>query len=259
MDVNKSLEGRVETVSDHDRHTLRWANAVLGFVHSGQGIAILVLGSGFSAPIVASYLGSTSQFTYQPRFFIAAFLFLAALDHLFVSLPRVFPWYVKNLGRRINRVRWYEYSVSASLMIVVIASLTGIKDLVALVGLFFLTAAMILFGLIMEIHNQTTARTNWTSFIMGSILGAVPWVIILLYFAKASPGPPGFVYGIVVSLMVLFALFPVNMWLQHARKGRWKSYIWGEYGYIFLSLTAKSLLAWQVFGGTLHSPALYQG
>jgi len=259
MDVSNSIAGRGEAVSDNDRHILRWANAVLGLLHSGQGIAILLLGSGFSAPIVASYLGSTSQFMYQPRFLIAAFLFLAALDHLFVSLPRVFPWYVGNLGRRINRVRWYEYSVSASVMIVVIASLTGIRDLVALVGLFFLTATMILFGLIMEIHNQTTARTNWTSFIIGGIVGAVPWVIILLYFAKAKPGPPGFVYGIVASLMVLYALFPINMWLQHARKGRWRSYIWGEYGYMFLSLTAKSLLAWQVFGGTLHSPALYQG
>jgi hypothetical protein len=246
-----------EAVTPEQRHFLRWANALLGVLHSGQGVAILILGSGFSAPIIASYLGSTSEFTYQPRFFIAAFLFLAACDHLLLSLPRVFPWYIANLSRRINRIRWYEYSISASLMIVVIGSLTGIRDLVGLVSLFFLTAAMILFGLLMEVHNQSTAKTNWTAFVLGCVIGAVPWVFIVFYFIKASPGPPGFVYGIVASLIMLYALFPINMWLQHARRGRWRSYIWGEYGYMVLSLSAKSVLAWQVFGGTLNSPALY--
>ena len=31
----------------------------------------------------------------------------------------------------------------------------------------------------------------------------------------------------------------------------WRNYIFGEYGFIVLSLTAKSALAWQVFSGTL--------
>jgi hypothetical protein len=246
-----------EVVTAKQQSILRRANAALGFVHLGQAIVILLLGSGFSAPVIASYLGSTSKFAYQPRFLIAAFLFLAALDHILVSLPRMFHWYVGSLGHRINRVRWYEYSLSASVMIVVIASLTGITDLAALIGLFWLTAAMSLSGLMMEIHNQTTLRTNWTAFILGSTIGAIPWIVILFYFAKASPSPPGFVYGIVVSLMLLYALFPLNMWLQYARRGRWKSYVWGEYGYMVLSLTAKSVLAWQVFFGTLNSPALY--
>jgi len=246
-----------EPVTARQRRFLRRANALLGVLHSGQGIAILILGSGFSAPVIASYLGSTSEFTYQPRFLLAAFLFLAAFDHLFVSLPRVFPWYIANLSRRINRIRWYEYSISASVMIVVIGSLTGIRDLVGLIGLFFMAAAMILFGLMMEVHNQSTRKTNWTSFWLGCVIGSVPWVVIVLYFTRASPGPPGFVYGIVASLILLYALFPLNMWLQYARKGRCRSYIWGEYGYMVLSLTAKSVLAWQVFGGTLSSPAIY--
>ncbi|MBU1493786.1 MAG: hypothetical protein KJ956_07445, partial [Actinobacteria bacterium] len=35
------------------------------------------------------------------------------------------------------------------------------------------------------------------------------------------------------------------------RVGKWKDYLYGEYVYVLLSLTAKSLLAWQVFGSTL--------
>ena len=232
---------------------LRRTNISLSFLHLAQGIVILILGSGFSALVTASYIGSSVEYRYEPRIMLAVFLFISAFCHLLVSLPKVFPWYIRNLGRHINYVRWYEYSLSASVMIVVIASLCGITDLVSLLGLFVLTAGMNLFGLMMELHNQTTAKTNWTAFIFGSIAGVVPWAAIILYFVKSTPAPPTFVYAVVVSLMVLYAMFPLNMWLQYTRKGRWRNYIWGEYGYMFLSLTAKSLLAWQVFAGTLNA------
>ena len=232
---------------------LRRTNISLSFLHLAQGIVILILGSGFSALVTASYIGSSVEYRYEPRIMLAVFLFISAFCHLLVSLPKVFPWYIRNLGRHINYVRWYEYSLSASVMIVVIASLCGITDLVSLLGLFVLTAGMNLFGLVMELHNQSTAKTNWTAFIFGSIVGVVPWAAIILYFVKSTPAPPTFVYAVVVSLMVLYAMFPLNMWLQYTRKGRWRNYVWGEYGYMFLSLTAKSLLAWQVFAGTLHA------
>jgi hypothetical protein len=240
-------------VTSVQRSRLRRTNISLSFLHLAQGIIILILGSGFSALVTASYIGSSVEYRYEPRIMLAVFLFISAFCHLLVSLPKVFPWYIRNLGRHINYVRWYEYSLSASVMIVVIASLCGITDLVSLLGLFVLTAGMNLFGLVMELHNQSTAKTNWTAFIFGSIVGVVPWAAIILYFVKSTPAPPTFVYAVVVSLMVLYAMFPLNMWLQYARKGRWRNYVWGEYGYMFLSLTAKSLLAWQVFAGTLNA------
>jgi branched-subunit amino acid transport protein AzlD len=243
------------TVTPVQQRRLRRTNISLSFLHLAQGIVILILGSGFSALVTASYIGSSVEYRYEPRILLALFLFISAFCHLLLSLPRVFPWYIRNLGRHINYVRWYEYSLSASVMIVVIASLCGITELVSLLGLFVLTAGMNLFGLMMELHNQSTARTNWTSFIYGSIVGVVPWVAILLYFVKATPAPPMFVYAVVASLMFFYALFPLNMWLQYARKGRWRNYVWGEYGYMLLSLTAKSLLAWQVFAGTLNASA----
>ena len=39
--------------------------------------------------------------------------------------------------------------------------------------------------------------------------------------------------------------------LQYKKVGRWANYLSGERTYIWLSLIAKSLLAWQIFGGTL--------
>jgi hypothetical protein len=90
-------------------------------------------------------------------------------------------------------------------------------------------------------------------FWLGCIAGAVPWIAIGIYLI--SPGieasPPGFVYGIFVSLFVFFNVFALNMWLQYRRIGPWRNYLFGESVYILLSLTAKSALAWQVFFPTL--------
>ncbi len=43
------------------------------------------------------------------------------------------------------------------------------------------------------------------------------------------------------------------MWLQYNKVGKWRDYLFGEKAYIILSLTAKALLAWQVFSAVLAS------
>jgi hypothetical protein len=186
---------------------------------------------------------------------IAAFLFLAAVDHLAMAAPGVRGWYEANLLRGINVARWVEYSISASLMIVLIALLTGIDNLYALMGLFGVNAAMILFGLVMEQVNRDRDEVNWWPFWFGCIAGAVPWIVItvaIVTTATQSSGEiPTFVYVIWVTLFALFNCFAVNQWLQYRGKGRFADYLYGEKVYLVLSLVAKTALAWQIFAGTL--------
>ena len=61
----------------------------------------------------------------------------------------------------MNPARWWEYSVSASLMVVLIAMLTGLRDVGALIALFGVNAAMILFGLVMERVNRPGLPVDW--------------------------------------------------------------------------------------------------
>ncbi len=186
---------------------------------------------------------------------IAMFLFVSAIAHLSVSTYG-YSWYVRNLKKGINYARWYEYAISSSIMIVVIAALCGIYELSSLILIFALNATMNLFGLMMELHNQTTGKTNWTAFVFGSFAGLVCWIVLGLYFFGAlltsSDSVPTFVYFIFVSLAIFFNIFAINMILQYRAKGRWKDYLFGERVYIILSLTAKTALAWQVFAGTLR-------
>lgn len=86
--------------------------------------------------------------------------------------------YVANLKKGMNPVRFYEYALSSSLMIVLIGMLIGIWDLGAIILLFTLNATMNPFGIMMELHNQHTQRTDWTAFIYGCVAGFIPWVSV---------------------------------------------------------------------------------
>ncbi|WP_149264032.1 heliorhodopsin HeR [Actinomadura sp. K4S16] len=244
------------------RRSLRRGNAAAAVLHAVQAVLIGVLATDFSLPVTAAYLagppGTAPQnpvvlFSLPTGFAVAAFLALSGIAHLLVCTV----WwrrYVLDLERRRNRARWVEYSLSASLMIVLISQLVGIADVAALIAIFGVNAAMILFGWLQEKYEEPAAH-GWLPFTFGCIAGAVPWIAIVIYtIAPKSPSqaePPAFVYGIIVSLFVLFNIFALNQWLQYRAKGRWADYLFGEKGYIVLSLTAKSALAWQIFGGTL--------
>jgi uncharacterized membrane protein len=182
---------------------------------------------------------------------VALFLLLAAADHLVVAAPGVHRWYDRLIDDNRNYVRWIEYSVSAALMMVLIARFTGIADLAALIGVFALTTSMILFGLLME-RQQRPGNADWSAFWFGSLAGAVPWVAVAIYLVNGA-SPPGFVYAIVAVQFLFFFSFAVNMALQYLRFGRWRDYRFGEAVYMVLSLGAKSTLAWLVFANVLRS------
>jgi len=247
-------------------------NYALAAVHAAQGVAIVVLSSSNALfPVSTSYItqdelassegmpvlveAQRTIFDINLAYIVAAFFFMSAIAHIIVATVYR-KRYEANLEKGINKVRWYEYAVSASTMMVGIALLTGISDLSTLVMIFGATAIMNLCGLIMEVHNQTTSKTSWLSYVIGTIAGLGPWAVIGIYFwgnqQYGGGGVPTFVYAIYVSIFLFFMSFAVNMYLQYKGKGKWSDYLFGEKGYMVLSLLAKSALAWQIFAGTLR-------
>lgn len=245
---------------------IRIYNIVMGFLHFVQGVLMVVLSADFALPVTSSFLQFSremqklvpvvnEEFTLQLGPVIASFLFMSSLAHFVISMPVVYEWYVNNLKKQMNIARWIEYSFSSSVMMVAISMLAGIYDGVSLMMIFFLNAAMILFGWVMELHNQSTRKTDWTSYWFGSLVGIIPWIAVGIYLFGAgseNAEPPTFVYWIFFSIFVFFNLFAINMVLQYKKIGKWSDYLYGEKAYILLSLIAKSLLAWQVWAGTLR-------
>jgi hypothetical protein len=247
------------TTSEQNFGRLRLYNLVMAALHAAQGAAVLALSNDFSQPVTAAFMkGPPGSPAVTERLFtvplgpaVAAFLFMSAAAHLIISGP-AWRWYRSNLAKSRSYARWIEYSISSSLMIVLIAMITGIADVAALVAIGGVNAAMILFGLLQE-HYEQPGRPGWLPFLFGCVAGATPWIGIGIYLW--SPGsaaePPAFVYAIFVSLFVFFNSFALNMVLQYRQVGPWRSYLFGEYVYVLLSLVAKSALAWQVFANTL--------
>lgn len=244
-------------------------NFIMGFIHLSQAVLMIFLALtltqaiNFKPEITSSFLSFDVQSSrlvtdvnilFELPFAVCAslFLFISAFFHFLIVFRK--NNYLADLNKGINKYRWYEYALSSSIMIVLIAVLFGVYDLSALILIFALNASMNLFGLLMERLNQYTKKTDWSPFIYGCFAGLIPWIIIIMYgFGNSDPTEtPFFVYLIFGSYLVFFNLFPINMILQYKKVGKWKDYLYGEKVYIILSLTAKTTLIWLIFFGIMQ-------
>lgn len=248
MAIDQSIEKKL--------NRLRVWNIGVGLVLAIQAVMIALLTNNFALPVTATFMSGPpgtdpelyQWFNISTGWGVFAFLAISALALLIIASPPVFTWYKRNLLESRNYGRWIEYFFSSSIMIVLISQICGISDIAALLAIFGINASMILFGALQEKYEKP-GKPSWLPFWFGSFAGIIPWVGIVIYVIAPgiSISPPGFVYGIIFSLFIFFNCFAVNMILQYKRVGPWRDYLFGEKVYIILSLTAKALLAWQVF------------
>jgi hypothetical protein len=277
VEAKKKVSAQAKPAAKKDKtlaekfKNLRTWNLVMAFLHALQGVLVVILSRDALFPVTTTYittdsLAGTEQapvlvnatrnlFDVNLAYVVAAFFFMSAIAHLYISTVYR-KKYEANLEKGINKVRWYEYGISASTMMIAIAMLSGVADASTLVMIFGATLVMNLCGLIMEVHNQTTKKTNWLSYWVGTLAGIGPWVVVGIYFWGANQfgtgNIPTFVYFIYASIFIFFSSFAINMILQYKKMGKWSDYLYGEKAYMVLSLVAKSALAWQVFAGTLR-------
>ena len=186
---------------------------------------------------------------------VASFLLISACAHALISIHRKMnDIYNADLLKGINRFRWFEYALSSSIMITLIATLFGIYDIASLTLISLAKAAMKLFALVMEQLNSGKDKACWGPVVWGSVVGLAPWIAILMYMFGSGnfDKVPWFVWAIIGAYFVAFNTFPVNMVLQYKKSGKWKNYLYGERVYIVLSLVAKTILAWLVLFGAMQ-------
>lgn len=253
----------MSSLSKASQKTLRKLNLVAGGFHAALALGIIYFSNNFSLPVTATYMtGSPGSSFTEPvtllnvrvGYAVALFLALSALFHLIVASKFYFKQYINGLNNKINVFRWVEYSLSSTLMILLIAQITGISDYGALLAIAGVNISMIFFGWLQEKYVKP-GNGDWLPFIFGCIAGITPWIIVLIsVLSPNSPSdatPPGFVYGIIVSIFVLFNTFAYVQFKQYQAKGKWKDYLRGERAYIILSFIAKAALALQIFANTL--------
>ncbi|NCZ77206.1 MAG: hypothetical protein EBY12_04335, partial [Actinobacteria bacterium] len=109
---------------------LRKTNIYAGVLHLAQMAVVLALSSDFSLPVTATYMsgppGTTfaepiTLFNTPVGLTVAIFLGLSAFFHFLVASGKFYPRYAAGLAAKHNYFRWVEYSISSSVMIVLIA------------------------------------------------------------------------------------------------------------------------------------------
>jgi Heliorhodopsin len=201
---------------------LRLWNGIMGMLHLFQGFVMLLLSKeslfqvvlNLPKPDIATRsfkLVAENWYQVNLGYVISSFLFLSAGAHFITILPRVYEWYIENLKHKINLIRWYEYAISSSVMIFVVATLCNINDGFTLLLIVGINACMNLFGAAMEMdnsnlrklaHTQTvvektveegktvavketkrsTFKPHWLNFVYGCFAGILPWVVMGTYF-----------------------------------------------------------------------------
>ena len=149
-------------------------------------------------------------------------------------------------------MRFAEYSLSASLMLVCIALLCGVRDIIILLAIVVLTAITQILGAVAEYMLPGTKRA-FAHFIAWDCICAAYGIILAYYFVALNMSdisPPQYVTMIIIFQAQLFLSFGFVQLFQFYGQSWWLVGAIGrqaEISYCVLSLVAKTLLGWMIY------------
>jgi len=270
---SKPLENSLSSSQMDEYEKVRRLSFIVGTVHLVAAILMIAYANkdfiiGITSTFAAGPPGCVEKATCDTftvtnlnarlAYWVAGFSLLSALFHYITVTPGFYESYKNQLEKGRNPYRWVEYSLSSTLMILIIMMLSGTTNLTALIGVGFANVGMILFGWISEIMNPLDRdKTDWTPFIFGSIMGLGAWIALwgslainLTQLGIDWSEIPQFVWVIIATQFTLFNIFALNHAWQLTITTS-EEYLQGEKNYIWLSLISKSLLAWSIYFNTL--------
>ena len=123
---------------------LRRYNLIAGVFHLVQAAGIFALANSFALPVSVSYLQDApvpgarfedvALFDFPIAIGVALFSLLSAFAHFWIVGPG-FRSYTNDLSNMRNIARWVEYSISSTIMIVLITLINGIWNLLAILAI----------------------------------------------------------------------------------------------------------------------------
>lgn len=200
----------------------------------------------------------TSLPSYHIGNLIAVFPFLAGVDHLWsvVDSKRYFSF----VQQGYNPVRWLEYSISAGLMLFVIAQLSDVTDIKLLVLILCGNIILQYFGYSSELNAARgdygqAKKDNGVGFGLFVSLWIPLFVAFFTSLTQAEESPPEMVYVIIFVMFALFLVFGLlNYGYVTGKYARLKDFKNVELGYLVLSFVSKTLLTNLTLFGALNKP-----
>lgn len=258
-----------------DKKKLQKWNVWLAFLCTAQAVAIVLLGTHASLPVATSYLAKDALaseatgnevvatamrhlFDVNLSWLIAGFLVAAAVTYVaqatFYRLR-----YEAQITRGLNIARWLGFGVSAGLLVVTLAMLSGVTELGTLVVLFgSVMASAVLAGCMERLGEQdknskallphAICGTAIATFVLPFILLAGTVVAAAFFDGTVSAT----LYGLYASVVVLFGAFFALTHFHLSKKKGWTDELRTESAYMLLGLAIVSIVAWQMFIGYLY-------
>lgn len=275
-------------------------NAIAAAAHAGNTIATYFVGDTKNFTIYEPYANWTThnsttcpkdnyvttrddkQWLVNPRaqaptvtislfWLILLFHALSAIFQTYAGCDR--RHYVTNvLKRGVNPLRFIEYSLSATIMLICIALVSGIDDYHGLLAIETLTFTTMILGMVSELlfddQIESNLRRNlrwigWVTHFTGwvTLMAAYGGVILKKYFfsiEKSEQGPPGWVTVIIFTIFGLYNVFGLTQFVQLYCKQPLcckvtlpKNFnVQIEYSYVANSLITKSILGWMIIYNT---------
>jgi len=180
-----------------------------------------------------------------------AFVVITALFHFAIYAIRK-KYYARAMTNRKHPLRWIEYSITATIMILLIALTVGCKSFSVLALLMVCTVVTMLLGLAIErcvVNDDASTARLLTG--MGWLLTALSFVVLGKVFIQtmtSNKNTPAFVPAVFVSMLVLFASFGVVQAIYISGK---VTFVRAEYAYVVLSFVSKTLLVMLLFSGVM--------
>jgi hypothetical protein len=249
------------------RRTLDIMHGIAGAFHLGQAGVLTYLVSknnkeAYKWPITR--LGWEEVLTEKTVRFnlgilLPTFPLLSSVNHIVsVAFPSVYDSILRN---KVNWLKWTEYSLSAGVMVILIGLISSVTEVRTIVSLAILNVALQMMGLLIEKRKAENAPKGELIGILGiawAIFMAMWSQIIIAFYTvvfDSDTKPPDIVYSIIWVMFSLFASFGIAQTLYVFDVIEFTTY---EATFIALSLSAKTLLSWLVYGGIVSGDARFE-
>jgi hypothetical protein len=248
--------------------SLNTLHKILGVLLLLEAIALLVLSTKALVPVTINYLAldtlasqggegnvlSTAVrhlFDVNIAYLTAAMLLTFAVSHL-LAATALRKKFEGSLNAKANRGRWLTYAIGFSLAVVLIALLSGIRDLQSLLLIVVLLCVGYALSAVTELNGYVRSRA---SYIIGQVAFVTVWLVILLYLVAAAINDghvPAYIFPwlFLTSALLIAEVTNPYRFKQQADVGT--NYLAAERRYMIMSFIAVTAIAAQVFAGTLR-------
>jgi len=173
---------------------------------------------------------------------IASFYLITGVFHLLYALNPC-DVYLSGIRKANQSLRWIEYSLTATIMLIILAILSGVKDIQTVMLLAVTSIGMIATG---QWFETSMGKARWVPIVVGFILLAGILVTIWNAFQDrikdandANLNPPAWLWGAVVLTFIFYGIFGLVPIAQMCKNMDYRQV---EKIYLFLSLFSKAQL-----------------